>query len=194
MPSHPVNNARQSPLTWWLQLGHWTSWWDHGYHLGQSVSGVLCAQCCQIGSRFYWSMCGTLFPLLLPCFDKIDWQLCKGPWRMQCRWLVWKWSEPFCSACDWLTFHCLGSEFKNHHIHYCVSGWCTGTVSSAWNLHGDGRKHMNNASGCDESWLGRFMVLVFRGSNSIITRVVCGYFPCIKQKQAFKSSHQQACC
>ena len=48
------------------------------------------------------------------------------------------------------------------------------------------------SSGRDESGLGRWAVLVFRGSNEITTRVVCGYCPCVSRKQATRSSYQQA--
>lgn len=48
------------------------------------------------------------------------------------------------------------------------------------------------ASGRDASGLGRWAVLVFRGSNDIVTRVVCGYCPCVSRKQATRSSYQQA--
>ncbi len=48
------------------------------------------------------------------------------------------------------------------------------------------------SSGRDELGLGRWVVLVFRGSNDITTRVVCGYCPCVSRKQATRSSYQQA--
>ena len=48
------------------------------------------------------------------------------------------------------------------------------------------------ASGRDASGLGRWVVLVFRGSNGIVTRVICGYCPCASRKQATRSSYQQA--
>ena len=48
------------------------------------------------------------------------------------------------------------------------------------------------ASGRDESGLGRYVVLVFRGSNGIVTRVVCGNCPCASRKKATRSSYQQA--
>lgn len=49
-----------------------------------------------------------------------------------------------------------------------------------------------DTSGRDPSGLGRWVVLVFRGSNGIVTRVVCGYCPCKSRKQATRSSYQQA--
>ena len=48
------------------------------------------------------------------------------------------------------------------------------------------------ASGRDESGLGRWVVLVFRGEGGITTRVVSGYCPCKSSKKATRSSFQQA--
>ena len=48
------------------------------------------------------------------------------------------------------------------------------------------------ASGRDESGLGRWVVLVFHGSGGITMRVVCGYCPCKSSKKATRSSYQQA--
>jgi hypothetical protein len=48
------------------------------------------------------------------------------------------------------------------------------------------------SSGRDELGLGRWVVLVFRGSHELVTRVVCGYCPCVSRKQATRSSYQQA--
>ena len=48
------------------------------------------------------------------------------------------------------------------------------------------------ASGKDPSGLGGWVVLVFRGSNGIVTKVVCGYCPCKSRQKAMRSSYQQA--
>ena len=48
------------------------------------------------------------------------------------------------------------------------------------------------ASGRDESGLGRWVTLVFRGEGGLTTRVVCGYCPCKSNKKATRSSFQQA--
>ncbi len=46
------------------------------------------------------------------------------------------------------------------------------------------------ASGKDETGLARWVVLVFRGSNGIVTRVICAYCPCHSGRQATRSSYQ----
>eukprot|EP00956_Cyclotella_meneghiniana_P004926 scaffold6070_cov41-Cyclotella_meneghiniana.AAC.5 len=49
------------------------------------------------------------------------------------------------------------------------------------------------ASGREDSGLGRWVVMVFRGENGITTRIVCGYNPCYnRKKQSKTSSYQQA--
>ena len=48
------------------------------------------------------------------------------------------------------------------------------------------------ASGRDPSGLGGWVVLAFRGSNGIVTKVVCGYCPCKSKQKALRSSYQQA--
>jgi len=48
------------------------------------------------------------------------------------------------------------------------------------------------SSGKDPSGLGSWVVLVFRGSNGIVTKVVCGYCPCKSRQKATRSSYQQA--
>ena len=48
------------------------------------------------------------------------------------------------------------------------------------------------ASGRDDSGLGRWVVMVFRGSNGIVTRMVCGYNPCYNKKKHSRTSYQQA--
>ena len=45
-------------------------------------------------------------------------------------------------------------------------------------------------SGKDDTGLGRWVVMVFRGSEGITTRVVCGYNPC-KTKKSQRSTYQQ---
>ena len=47
------------------------------------------------------------------------------------------------------------------------------------------------ASGKDDIGLGRWVVMVFRGSDGITTRVVCGYNPCKSNIRARRSSYQQ---
>ncbi len=47
------------------------------------------------------------------------------------------------------------------------------------------------ASGKDDTGLGRWVVMVFRSSESITTRVVCGYNPCVSAKKATRSTYQQ---
>ena len=46
-------------------------------------------------------------------------------------------------------------------------------------------------SGRDDSGLGRWVVLVFRGSDGITTRVICGYNPCYNNKKESRTSYQQ---
>lgn len=48
-----------------------------------------------------------------------------------------------------------------------------------------------DASGKDESGLGRWVVMVFRGQNGITTRVVSCYNPCYNSKTLSKTSYQQ---
>ena len=48
------------------------------------------------------------------------------------------------------------------------------------------------ASSRDETGLGRWVVLVFKGSNGIVTRVVSAYSPCKSGRKATRSSYQQA--
>ena len=47
------------------------------------------------------------------------------------------------------------------------------------------------ASGKDDTGLGRWVVMVFRGSEGVTTRVVCGYNPCVTSKKARRSTYQQ---
>ncbi|MEJ2137350.1 MAG: hypothetical protein P8X86_19155, partial [Desulfofustis sp.] len=47
------------------------------------------------------------------------------------------------------------------------------------------------ASGKDDTGLGRWVVMVFRGSEGITTRVVCGYNPCVSARKATRSTYQQ---
>lgn len=47
------------------------------------------------------------------------------------------------------------------------------------------------APGKDPSGLGSWVVLVFRGSNGIVTKVVCGYCQCKSRQKAMRSSYQQ---
>ena len=46
-------------------------------------------------------------------------------------------------------------------------------------------------SGKDDTGLGRWVVMVFRGSDGIVTRIVCGYNPCKTQRKARRSTYQQ---
>jgi hypothetical protein len=46
------------------------------------------------------------------------------------------------------------------------------------------------ATSRDESGLGRWVFLVFRGSNNIITRIICSYCPCKSKTIATQSSYQ----
>ena len=47
------------------------------------------------------------------------------------------------------------------------------------------------ASGKDETGLGRWVPMVLQGSDGIITRMVCGYNPCHSTKKATRSIYQQ---
>lgn len=47
------------------------------------------------------------------------------------------------------------------------------------------------ASGKDDTGLGRWVVMVFRSSEGIRTRIVCGYNPCVTQRKATRSTYQQ---
>ena len=46
-------------------------------------------------------------------------------------------------------------------------------------------------SGKDDTGLGRWVVMVFRGSDGIVTRIVCGCNPCKTQHKARRSTYQQ---
>ena len=46
-------------------------------------------------------------------------------------------------------------------------------------------------SGKEDTGLGRWVVMVFRGSEGIITRIICGYNPCYNNKTGSKTSYQQ---
>ena len=47
------------------------------------------------------------------------------------------------------------------------------------------------ASGKDDTGLGRWVVMAFRGSEGIVTRIVCGYNPCVTSPKAKRSTYQQ---
>ena len=47
------------------------------------------------------------------------------------------------------------------------------------------------ASGKDDAGLGRWVVMTLRGSDGIVTRIVCAYNPCKSAKKATRSSYQQ---
>lgn len=47
------------------------------------------------------------------------------------------------------------------------------------------------ASGKDDSGLGRWAVMVLRGQDGLTTRIVCGYNPCKSASTATRSSYQQ---
>jgi len=46
-------------------------------------------------------------------------------------------------------------------------------------------------SGRDESGLGRWVVMTFRGEGGRTTRIVCSYNPCYNKKQVSRTSYQQ---
>ena len=47
------------------------------------------------------------------------------------------------------------------------------------------------ASGKDNTGLGRWVSMVLQGADGIRTRMVCGYNPCHRTKKATRSSYQQ---
>ena len=47
------------------------------------------------------------------------------------------------------------------------------------------------ASGKDDTGLGRWVVMVFRGSEGITTRVVCSYNPYKTEEKSQRSTYQQ---
>ena len=47
------------------------------------------------------------------------------------------------------------------------------------------------ASGKDDTGLGRWVTMVFRGQDGLTTRVICGYNPCKSAPKATRSSYQQ---
>ena len=49
----------------------------------------------------------------------------------------------------------------------------------------------HEASGKDDSGLGRWVVMVLRGSDGITTRIICAYNPCVSPKKATRSTYQQ---
>jgi hypothetical protein len=49
----------------------------------------------------------------------------------------------------------------------------------------------NDSSGKDESGLGRWTYMTFKGSDGFITRVVCGYNPCYSSKPGLHTVYQQ---
>ncbi len=46
-------------------------------------------------------------------------------------------------------------------------------------------------SGKDDTGLEQWVHMVFRGSDGIVTRVVCGYAPCVTSEKACRSTYQQ---
>ena len=46
-------------------------------------------------------------------------------------------------------------------------------------------------SGKDGTGLGRWVVMTLQGSDGVVTRVVCGYNPCVTKKRATRSTYQQ---
>ena len=46
-------------------------------------------------------------------------------------------------------------------------------------------------SGKDDTGLGRWVVMTFQGSDGIVTRIVCGYNPCVTNKRAKRLTYQQ---
>ncbi len=46
-------------------------------------------------------------------------------------------------------------------------------------------------SGKDDTGLGLWVHMVFQGSDGIVTRVVCGYDPCVTSEKARRSTYQQ---
>ena len=52
-------------------------------------------------------------------------------------------------------------------------------------------QHDFEASGKDDTGLGRWVSMVLRGSDRVTTRFVCGYNPCHSAKKATRSSYQQ---
>ena len=48
-------------------------------------------------------------------------------------------------------------------------------------------------SGKDATGLGRWVHMALRGSEGIVTRVVCGYSPCVTTEKARRSTYQQHC-
>ena len=46
-------------------------------------------------------------------------------------------------------------------------------------------------SGKDDTGLGRWVVMTFRGADGIVTRIVCGYNPCYNNKKQSRTSYQQ---
>ena len=53
------------------------------------------------------------------------------------------------------------------------------------------QQHDFEASGKDDTGLGRWVSMVLRGSDGVTTRFVCGYNPCHSAKKATRSSYQQ---
>ena len=49
----------------------------------------------------------------------------------------------------------------------------------------------HEASGKDPSGMGRWLVMTLRGSDGVVTRVICGYAPCKSDSRATRSSYQQ---
>ncbi len=46
-------------------------------------------------------------------------------------------------------------------------------------------------SGLDKLGLGRWTYMLFRGTNNMVTRVICGYSPCANKKKDSRTVYQQ---
>ena len=52
-------------------------------------------------------------------------------------------------------------------------------------------KYDFEASDKDDTGLGQWVVMVFRGSEGIVNHMVCGYNPCVTPSKAKRSTYQQ---
>lgn len=79
-----------------------------------------------------------------------------------------------------------------HNVHECKEAGRAQEGGTVMLLFGELIEYYNfEASGKDESGLGRLVTMVFEGENGLRTRVACGYNACYNNKKESKTSYQQ---
>lgn len=87
------------------------------------------------------------------------------------------------------------AEIRSVAAHNCHEGKDVGKVQeggTAMLLYGDTIEQYDfEASGKDDTGLGRWVSMVFRGENGLVTRVVTCYNPCYNTNKGSRTSYQQ---